>query len=288
MCSLTVSRTRNEKVHHLTSRLDEHLADLASQLEQGRSENLLRYLEFSARFHRYSFGNLMLAFWQRPDMSRLAGLREWNRLGRHVRAGEHGIMILAPMTVRRKTSKQDSSEIDADDDSATVTLFKPVHVFDVSQTEGDPLPDVIHASGEVTEILSALEDLIRSAGITLEAVDYIPVSLGARGASYGGRIEVRSDLSPPDRFRTLVHELAHERLHRAGERESMTIRETEADATAFVVCRRFGVECDSADYLLLHDAAPKVLLERLETIRQTAASIIESLEACFPTAGGSS
>jgi antirestriction protein ArdC len=272
--------SRGERLTHLRATLDEHLQDLAAQLQQGRSETLVRYLEFSARFHRYSFGNVMLALMQRPDISRLAGLRDWNRQGRHVRSGEKGILILAPMTVRKHNTKHESS--DEEEEGRIVNLqllFKPVYVFDVSQTEGAPLPEIIHAAGDAATLYPRLLTHVTAEGIDVEEVAFIPAGFGARGASYGGRIHLRADLSPADRFRTLVHEYAHERLHRTVERETKTIRETEADAVAFVVCRRFGIETDTADYLLLHDSSPNLLLARLETIRQTAAAIIETLES---------
>jgi hypothetical protein len=117
----------------------------------------------------------------------------------------------------------------------------------------------------------------------LEELDRVPGSHSAHGASYGGRIVIRNDLDPPEAFRTLAHELSHEWIHqhRSGspKEPNKTIRETEADATAFVVCRHFGVQCDSADYLLLYDSEPKLLLDRLETVRHTAARIIDAIHA---------
>ena len=283
----TIHESRTEKVHQARDSLDAHLKELAAQMEQGRSENMVRYLEACAQFHAYSFGNLMLALAQCPQMTRIAGIRTWNKLGRHVRAGEKGIMILAPIEVTRKAKDKQAATINADpDEEATeeetdgrrrATLFKPVYVFDVSQTEGEELPSLIHAAGEVSAICPALEKAIRDAGITLEYADHVPGCPGAEGASYKGRVVIREALAAPDRFRTLAHEYAHEILHDHSA-ESRTVKETEADAAAFVVCRHFGVQCDTADYLLLYNSEPKILLDRLETIRRTAARIIDAIE----------
>ena len=120
----------------------------------------------------------------------------------------------------------------------------------------------------------------------MEVLEDVPGSFGACGASYGGRIVLRANLAPADAFRALVHEYAHELLHWSAGKEDKTVRETEADATAFIVCRHFGVECDTADCLLLHDSTSRVLLDRLETIRRTGARIIEALEREQGAEGG--
>jgi len=273
--------SRADRVREAKKNLDAHIQELAEQMSRGRSDALLRYLECCARFHAYSFGNIMLAFMQCPHMTRLAGLRTWNRLGRHVKAGEHGIIILAPMTVHRRLEKpgivtDEPAEDDAEE--RVVMLYKPVYVFDISQTEGKELPSLIHAAGDVAGCYPALQKAVRQAGIVLEYADHVPGCPGAHGASFGGRIVIRQALPEAHGFRTLAHEFAHELLHKHHHQESKTIRETEADAAAYVVCRHFGVDCDTADYLLLYNSEPKILLDRLETIRQTAARIIEAAE----------
>jgi len=270
--------------------LDDHIRELAEQMGRGKSEQLVRYLEFAAHFHSYSFGNLMLIMFQKPEATRVAGLRQWNRLGRHVRPGEKGIMILAPMAVWRKSdnanepaSEDETTESERNETREKITLFKPVYVFDVSQTEGEEIPSILDASGDAGSALPVLKEAVRAAGIALEELERTPGSASAHGASYGGRIVIRNDLDPPEAFRTLAHEFAHELLHwpkdGSPKEPSKTIRETEADATAFVVCRHFGIACDSADYLLLYDSEPKLLLARLETVRQTAARIIDAIRA---------
>lgn len=285
--TLAARSTRAEKVRDARETLEESIRLLADQMSRGKSDQLVRYLEFSAHFHSYSFGNVLLIYSQFPDATRVAGLRQWNRLGRHVRAGEKGIMILAPMTVTAKDheSRGEESPDEANSHESTepkkITIFKPVYVFDVSQTEGEALPALLHATGDASAHLPALQEAVRASGITLEIADRVPGSGSAHGASYNGRIVIREDLDLPEAFRTLVHEFAHELLHwpkdGSPKEPDKTVRETEADATAFVVCRHFGIACDSADYLLLYDSEPKLLLERLETIRLTAARIIDAI-----------
>ena len=293
MTTVTAS-TRTEKVREAGQLLDDHIRELAEQMGRGKSEQLVRYLEFASRFHSYSFGNLMLILCQKPDATRVAGLRQWNRLGRHVRAGEKGIMILAPMAVWRKSdaayepaSEDETSESERNETHEKITIFKPVYVFDLSQTDGVELPKLLEATGNAGSAYPSLKEAVRASGIVLEQLDHAPGSSSAHGASYGGRIVLRNDLDPPEAFRTLAHEFAHELLHwpkdGSPKEPNKTIRETEADATAFVVCRHFGVECDSADYLLLYDSEPKLLLDRLETVRQTAARIIEAIHTADAT-----
>ena len=281
--------TRTDKVREAGQMIDDHVRELAEQMERGKSERLVRYLEFASRFHCYSVGNLMLILCQRPEATRVAGLRQWNRLGRHVRPGEKGIMILAPMSMTKLVKEQEGDTCNQDEGETVslekVTFFKPVYVFDVEQTEGEELPKLLEASGDAGLALPALKEAVRAFGITLEELDHVPGSNSAHGASYGGRIVIRNDLEPPEAFRTLAHEAANEALHwpknGSVKEPNKTIRETEADATAFVVCRHFGVACDSADYLLLYDSERKLLLCRLETIRQTAAQIIDAIRAAL-------
>lgn len=115
-------------------------------------------------------------------------------------------------------------------------------------------------------------------GIKLEYVDFVPGNPGARGASCGGRILIRSNQDPAEEARGLLHEWAHELLHWSGSKDGCRIEETEADAIAFVVCRHFGLDCDASDYLLLHDSNPRILLARLERIRLTASRMIGLIE----------
>src|SRR6185503_3530833 len=119
----------------------ESLRQLAALLEQGQSERLTSLLKTMARFHRYSLHNVCLIVAQRPTATRVAGFHTWRTLGRFVRKGEKGIAILAPIVARRR---EDST----DDDSKTVVGFRAAYVFDVEQTDGEPLPEPSEATGD--------------------------------------------------------------------------------------------------------------------------------------------
>jgi len=245
-------------------------------LDDGHSESLKAYLAMLGRFHRYSLGNVILIALQRSDATRVAGYRTWQRLGRQVKQGERAIRILAPIAYRRRKEEQSSDEEKPEVEK--VLAFKPAAVFDVSQTDGEPLAEFARVSGDPAEHLSRLKDLVLSRGIMLEYTNRIG---SAQGASGGGKIFLRTDLAPAEEFSTLVHELAHEALHQDKTERSKTVRETEAEAVAFVVCQAVGLECGTAssDYMQLYQGSKTTLLESLERIRGTAGEIIEAVLA---------
>ncbi len=266
---------------------DQSLKDLAEALKHGKSEQLLAYLDTLSKFHQYSFGNCMLIYLQRPTATLVAGFERWKELGRYVKKGEKGIGILAPLLGKRKKkdaseeSEEESSDTDAKKESSRVLYgFRVVHVFDVSQTDGQELPDFATLGGDPGDKIPRLKQVIRSHGISLEFVDELP--FGANGMSEGGKVSVVSSLPKPQMFSTMVHELAHELLHWGDRRESTTkaIRETEAEAVAYVVCRAVGLECSTraSDYIQLWSGDDKVLLQSLEHIRSVAAKILAELE----------
>lgn len=256
---------------------DQALAQLAEALKNGRSEDLTRYLATMARFHQYSFGNVMLILLQKPDATRVAGFATWKRLGRYVRKGEKGIVIIAPMKIRPKDDRFDA-QAEAER-RGPILRFRGVYVFDVSQTEGQPLPQPARVDGDPHHNLARLKEHVASQGI---ALDYDAVPLGADGVSRGGRISIRPGLSPANEFAVIVHELAHERLHRGDQRPaSKTVRETEAEAVAFVVSQAIGLRTGTAasDYIQLYDGTTETLAASLDRIQRTAAEIIAALHA---------
>lgn len=244
---------------------------LIAALEAGHSQALKDYLAAVARFHNYSVGNTILIYTQRADATRVAGYRAWQRLGRNVKHGEKGILIMAPIVRRRK--EQSSNE---EDDR--VLAFRSAHVFDVSQTDGRPLPEFARTKGDPGERLDRLLRFATGKGIVVETVD----SMGAaEGASLGGRILLRRGLTPPEAFSTLAHEIAHELMHRKPETRDARrmVRETEAEAVAYVVCQAAGLEGGTAasDYIQLYNGDKAVLVESLRNIQATARRIIEAV-----------
>ena len=216
---------------------------LIQQLEAGKSETLTAYLNAMARFHSYSFGNILQIARQRPTATRVAGIRAWNELGRFVRKGEKGIQILAPMIGYRRNRKDAAGEQEQEGKPQPMLIgFRPVYVFDIAQTEGADLPELEHSiTGEVGEHRDRLIDFLNQQNIALEFNEKIAPALGV---SYGGKIALLPGQSKAEEFTTLVHETAHELLHRA-ERRTMTtqtVRETEAEAVAFIVGQAVGLE----------------------------------------------
>lgn len=253
---------------------------LIEQLRQGKSEMLTAYLTAMAQFHSYSFGNIFLIAKQKPTACRVAGIRTWNELGRYVRKGEKGIQILAPMMGFRP-KKDDGTDEDAVGQKQQVLIgFRAVYVFDVSQTEGAELPEMNHTvTGEVGEHRDRLFDFIRQQNITLEYNERIAPALGV---SYGGKIVLLPGQSKAEEFTTMVHELAHELLHKAERRilTTQTVRETEAEAVAFVVGKAVGLETGlaSADYIQLYHGNAELLAESLEIVQRTASVILAAIQ----------
>lgn len=261
---------------------DEALQELAAALRKGRSETLVKYLDMVSQFHQYSFGNCMLIYLQMPTATMVAGFHRWKELHRWVKKGEKGIAILAPMIGKRKCSDaKEASPAKADDspmEQKVVFGFRTVFVFDVSQTEGKELPEFATLNGDPGELQSRLETVIAEHGINFSYVDLLG---GANGVSMDGRIEVVATLPPAQKFSTTVHELAHELLHRGDRRQetTKTVRETEAEAVAYAVCRWAGIDCSTraADYIQLYAGDEKLLMQSLELIRDVAAKVIGAL-----------
>ena len=230
---------------------------LIEQLEAGKSEILIAYLAAMARFHSYSFANILSIVRARPDATRVAGIRTWNELGRFVKRGEKGIPILAPMLGHRRRKDEADRNNGADDNAKPQPVligFRIVHVFDVEQTTGQDLPQFDHSiSGEVGAHRDRLIDFLARQNIALEYNENISPALGV---SYGGKIAILPGQSPAEDLVCLVHETAHELLHKSDRRTmtTATVRETEAEAVAFIVGQAIGLEMGraSSDYIQMY------------------------------------
>ena len=253
---------------------------LIEQLEAGHSEGLTAYLTAMGRFHNYSFGNILEIARQKPDATRVAGLYAWNQLGRKVSKGQKGIRILAPMIGTLKKKDTEATTESTATHKPILVGFRAVYVFDVSQTEGAEFPALTkRTEGDVGEYRQRLLGHIEAQGIELEFKQSIAPALGM---SYGGRIAILPGQAPAEEFSTLVHELAHEMLHKAERRTATTktVRETEAEAIAFVVSQTIGLNAGraSADYIHLYHGNAALLAESLEVIQRTAAVILSAIE----------
>ncbi|MGH9770204.1 MAG: ArdC family protein [Candidatus Acidiferrales bacterium] len=255
---------------------DNAVTKLMEALEGGQSETLKSYLATMSRFHRYSWNNALLIYMQCPNAMHVAGFHAWLHMRRYVRKGEKGIVILAPIVGRKKSIDDELLE----DEQTKVFGFHAAHVFDISQTDGQDLPEFATVKGDPREHLQALKALVASHSI---ALDYDAAVAPAKGVSRGGCITLLPGQPAAEEFSTLVHELAHEKLHRAERRTetTKTIRETEAEAVAFVVCHAIGLDTNTAaaDYIKLYNGDRATLSASLQLIQSTAAGILTALNA---------
>ena len=294
----TVSITEKQKVKEITDKLEEGLKELFE------SEKYKNYLSTMSKFHNYSFNNTLLIALQRPDASLVAGYQAWQKnFNRHVKRGEKGIRILAPAPykIKEERDKLDpvTGEVMLDKDGMPQTeevevkipSFRAVSVFDVSQTDGEPLPEL-----EAKELLSTVEgyeDFIK-------AVTYVaPAPIGFEdipGASKGyfnieeNRIAVQEGMSESQTLKTMVHETAHSMLHNKevskedilAPAKDRNTKEVEAEGVAFTVCSHFGI--DTSEYTFGYIAGwssgrdMKELKSSLDTIRRTASELITGIE----------
>ena len=261
--------------------------ELVDQLAQGimrltSSEEWRRYLASQSRFHNYSFRNVVLIAAQCPQATRVAGFRAWQRLHRCVRKGERAIWILAPLVRRRD---------DDEEGQARVWGFKWVPVFDIAQTEGDPVPAAnrLLSGDDPAGLYGRLVGVARSLGF---AVLEAPLPGGVNGdcshAARRIRVEIRN--APAQRVKTLAHELAHAILHE--ERGDRRLAELEAESTAYVVCRALGLDTGqySFGYVAVWAQGGEEAVEAIrrcgERIQQAAAVILVSLETSGDSPAG--
>ena len=209
----------------------ERLREITEGIEQGikelfESEKYMRYLSVMSRFHRYSVNNTMLIYMQKPDATLVAGFNKWkNQFERHVKKGEHGITIIAPTPYKKKIEEQkldpDTKAPILDKDGKIVTeekeieipMFRPVKVFDLSQTDGKPLPELAsNLSGNVQNFEVFMEALRRSAPVPIE---FEPMDANMDGyfSSEQQRIAIRTGMSEVQTVSAAVHETAHSKLH---------------------------------------------------------------------------
>jgi len=271
-----------DKAKALRARIDDSVEALAKAVDDVRASDTFRaYLDVQARFHKYSWHNSMLILFQRPDSSRVAGFQTWKKLGRFVRKGERGIMIFAPCPFHRE-ARNDAGESESIDG----IFFKPVHVFDVAQTDGKELPDVDCpvVDSDASALLNALERVAGKRGIVVKYDALVGQGLGY-ATDKGESIVIDNTNPTGQRAKTLCHELAHCALH-FGKSDKSTVltrsmAELEAESIAYVVCRHFGLDTEvrSSAYIALWQGDGKGLRASLERIAATARGIIDDVDA---------
>jgi hypothetical protein len=177
-----------------------------------------------------------------------------------------------------KKRQQESEAEEADPNKPALLGFRRVYVWDEAQTEGAPLPTLGETTGEVGEYLDRLREFVSLRGIALEFDEGIAPALGI---SYGGKIALLPGQTKAEEFTALVHETAHEFLHKAERRTATTktVRETEAEAVAFVVSKAIGLNANtSAAYIQLYHGNAELLMESLEVVQHTAAVILSAIQ----------
>ena len=280
------------KANHARKVSKQAFNELLEAVEAGKSQKLVEYLRAMGRFHNYSLGNAILIGFQRPDASRVAGFRTWQKLGRYVKKNEKGIAIMAPIVWRKKVTHANDKKDVQDRDDESVMAFKTAYVFDVSQTDGKPLPNFARVNGDPGVYTERLREYVASKGIKLEYSESIG---SAEGVSSGGLIRLKKGLNAAEELSVLAHEAAHEALHhnRDDMPKEKKIRETEAEAVAFVICNGIGLDTNSAssDYIQLYNGDRETLMKSLERIQRTAVEILAAVmdkESGYETASGES
>jgi hypothetical protein len=252
---------------------------LASDIESGHPEVLSECLRAMARFHTYSFGNVLLISTQRPTATQVAGWRGWNELGRRIKQGEKGILIFAPILAEPKKPANTDGECttEAAEPQQELLGFRQVRVFDLSQTEGEPVP----ANDDFSdlELSEVLDKLIEFAGSQEFQIEYSDTIAPARGTSYYGQIRLMPDMEAEETISVLIRELALQMLYNT-QRRSFVTRDVllrEAKAVAFVVCNALNLETESAENIQLYRSNQKLLAESLEVVQRTSAVILGAL-----------
>ena len=288
----------------------QQVREITDKLEQGikelfESEKFKEYLTTMSKFYNYSFNNTLLIAMQKPDATLIAGYTSWQRnFDRHVMKGEKGIKILAPAPYKAQEEREkidpatQKPVLDADGKPITETVevmrpaFKVVSVFDVSQTDGKELPDIAvdELTGSVENYAAFFEALKQESPVPISFED---IPGGAKGyfSHAENRIAIQEGMSEIQTVKTAIHEIAHAKLHAINpdekvapeERKDRHTKEVEAESVAYTVCQRYGIE--TSDYSFGYiagwssDKDTKELKGSLETIRITAAEMIESIDA---------
>lgn len=290
------NNTEKQRVQELTDKLEQGLQDLFN------SDSYCNYLRTMSKFHNYSFNNTLLIAMQKPDATLVAGYKAWQKnFERHVNKGEKAIRILAPAPYKIKEERDKidpvTQELLLDKDGnpqkeeveITIPAFRAVSVFDLSQTDGKPIPEL--TAKELLSDVEGYQDMIRA----VEAISPVPIELEEIAGDSKGyydreakRIAVQENMSESQTLKTMIHEVAHSKLHskEVEQDEQMkkdrNTKEVEAESIAYTVCQHFGI--DTSDYSFGYIAGwssgrdTKELRSSMDTIRRTASELITGIE----------
>lgn len=290
------NNTEKQRVQELTNKLEQGLQDLFN------SDSYRNYLSTMSKFHNYSFNNTLLIAMQKPDATLVAGYKAWQKnFERHVNKGEKAIRILAPAPYKIKEERDKidpvTQELLLDKDGnpqkeeveITIPAFRAVSVFDLSQTDGKPIPEL--TTKELLSDVEGYQDMIRA----VEAISPVSIELEEIAGDSKGyydreakRIAVQENMSESQILKTMIHEVAHSKLHSKEVeqdeqmRKDRNTKEVEAESVAYTVCQHFGV--DTSDYSFGYIAGwssgrdTKELRSSMDTIRRTASELITGIE----------
>ena len=290
------NNTEKQRVQELTDKLKQGLQDLFN------SDSYRNYLSTMSKFHNYSFNNTLLIAMQKPDATLVAGYKALQKnFERHVNKGEKAIRILAPAPYKIKEERDKidpvTQELLLDKDGnpqkeeveITIPVFRAVSVFDVAQTDGKPIPEL--AAKELLSDVEGYQDMIRA----VEAISPVPIELEEIAGDSKGyydreakRIAVQENMSESQTLKTMIHEVAHSKLHSKEVeqdeqmRKDRNTKEVEAESVAYTVCQHFGI--DTSDYSFGYIAGwssgrdTKELRASMDTIRKTASELITGIE----------
>jgi hypothetical protein len=252
----------------LSATIKRNLEELAKETDKARvSETMVSYLEFCAKFHQYSASNVFLILLARPNATHVAGFNAWKKMGRYVKRGEKGIAILAPMLYREDPDDEDSQKV--------LKGFRIVHVFDLAQTDGQPLPEAPNwkSPEKHNELQKKLMEFAKLNGIKVTIGE---LQREIQGISQGGSIV----LSPEAGVKTFIHELAHELLHQVENNVlSKAEKELEAESVAYVVCKYLGfTNLSSPNYLALHNIQGDMMFAHFQRISYLANHLILAVD----------
>ena len=285
--------TNKERLKEITASIEASIQDLF------QSERYMDYLRTMSRFHRYSVNNTLLIHAQRPDATLVAGFNRWrDQFGRNVKRGEKGIKIIAPTPFKKKIEEEKldpdtklpmrdkDGNIIMEEKEIKIPMFKIVSVFDVSQTEGEPLPDIVGTlTGDVQNYEVFMEALRRSSPVPIEMKPLTPDTDGFFSIDKQ-RISIREGMSEVQTVSAVIHEITHSKLHNyakdAPEAKDRSTEEVEAESVSFAVCAYYGIQTGENSFGYIanwsQDKELPELRASLETINKTASALIDDID----------
>ena len=304
---MTEKISNKDRIKEITAGIEQGIKDLFE------SDRYRKYLSTMSRFHKYSLNNVMLIHSQMPDATLVAGFNKWkNSFGRHVKKGEKGIQILAPTPYKIKVEKEKLDPhtklpmIDENGDPVTeekevsIPMFKVVSVFDVSQTEGKPLPALAYSLSGVVEHYEEFMEALRRTSLVPIKVEHTEKNVDGFFDLTNQSITIQAGMSEVQTVCAAIHEIAHSRLHNydhmtevADDGETLltpaekdrNTEEVEAESISYAVCQYFGIETseNSFGYIASWSQGKelKELRASLETINRTSSELISGIEKHF-------